>query len=68
VLGYSIQERKEVKKRMLNNNHHTLAEDLLKKSARQDKRNYNENKAKEAEKGAKENDSRKLYNITRSLW
>lgn len=32
MLGYSIQERKEVKKRMFNNNHHTLAEGLLRKA------------------------------------
>ena len=72
-----IEERKGIKNRMLSNTQHTLAEDLqeqykaknkaVKKSARQDKRNYIENKAKEAEEAAKVNDSRKLYNITRSL-
>ena len=71
------EERKELKKRLLNNTHHTPDEDLqqqyrakdkaVKKSARQDKRNYIENKAREAEEAAKVNDSRKLYNITRSL-
>ncbi|KAL9983948.1 hypothetical protein ACROYT_G006197 [Oculina patagonica] len=72
-----VEERKELKKRMLNNTQNTPAEDLqqqyrakdkaVKKSARQDKRNYIENKAGEAEEAAKVNDSRKLYNITRSL-
>ena len=72
-----IEERKGIKNRMLSNTQHTLAEDLqeqykaknkaVKKSARQDKRNYIENKAKEVEEAAKVNDSRKLYNITRSL-
>ena len=72
-----IEERKGIKNRMLSNTQHTLAEDLqeqykaknkaVKKSACQDKRNYIENKAKEAEEAAKVNDSRKLYNITRSL-
>ena len=52
---------------MLSNTQHTLAEGLhkqykaknkvVKKSARQDKRNYIENKAKEAEEAAKVNDS-----------
>ena len=72
-----IEGRKGIKNRMLSNTQHTLAEDLqeqhkaknkaVKKSARQDKRNYIENKAKEAEEAAKVNDRRKLYNITRSL-
>ena len=71
------EERKELKKQLLSNVHHNPAEDLqqqyrakdraVKKSARQDKRNYIENKAGEAEEAAKINDSRKLYNITRSL-
>ncbi|KAL9968248.1 hypothetical protein ACROYT_G026600 [Oculina patagonica] len=62
---------------MLNNTQNTPTEDLqqqyrakdkaVEKSARQDKRNYIENKAGEAEEAAKVNDSRKLYNITRSL-
>ena len=69
-----IEVRKGIKNWMLSNMQHTLAEDLqeqykaknkaVKKSTHQDKRNYIENKAKEV---AKVNDSRKLYNITRSL-
>ena len=71
------QRKERDKESMLSNTQHTLTEDLqeqykaknkaVKISARQDKRNCIENKAKEAEEAAKVNDSRKLYNITRSL-
>lgn len=57
---------------MLNNTQHTQAEDLQQqywanKSARGDKRNHIENKAKEAEEAAKINDNGKRYDFTRSL-
>ena len=45
----------------------TVKNKAVKNSAREDKRNFTENKEKEAEEAAKVNDNIKLYDITQSL-
>ena len=46
---------------------HTVKNKAAKSSAREDRRNFTENKEKEGEEEAKVNDNIKLYDITQSL-